>query len=316
MHTDTNNTEHTAQQNLQRNPDGRDAYATVTARIIDCLEKEVIPWRRPWKGGGFPQNLVSRRPYTGINAFILATAGFDLPYFLTFKQAQKLGGHVRKGERGLPVIYCRKSRVEKEDADTGEKGTKELILLRTYTVFNHSQCEGIPVPESHGVRAFNPIEACEVITRGYRGAPTLVHREARAYYQPRTDFVNMPMASSFDSPEAYYATLFHEFTHSTGHSSRLKREGVENVHSFGDPVYSKEELIAEMGSAFLCAHAGISPATVSNSTAYIRSWLCVLKNDKRLLISAASSAQKAADHIMGLTPQQPLAGGEGDEGTE
>jgi antirestriction protein ArdC len=315
MHTDTNNTKHTARQNLQRNPESRDPYALVTARIIECLEKETVPWKQPWHGGILPQNLISRRPYSGINTFILGTSDFESPYFLTYKQAKALGGFVRRGERGLPVIYCSKATVTKENEATGEPESKDIKFLRTYTVFNATQCDGIPVPDPVPLHDFTPIEACERIVNGYQGGPEIVHRAFSAFYRPRLDIVNMPRPETFTPPEEYYSTLFHELVHSTGHESRLKREGIEKAHRFGDPVYTKEELIAEMGSAFLCAHAGIIPATVSQSAAYIRGWLKALQNDKRLVVYAAASAQRAADYILGLTPQQPGAVSGGDEGT-
>ena len=308
MHTDTQNTEHTARQNLQRNPGERgDVYALITSRIIDCLEREIVPWKQPWQGGILPQNLITRRPYSGINTF-----------FLTFKQAKALGGFVRRGERGLPVIYCSKATVTKVDDLTGEPESKDIKFLRSYTVFNATQCDGIPVPDPVPLHDFAPIEACEAIVKGYQNGPEIVHRAFAAFYRPRLDIVNMPPTESFNPPEEYYSTLFHELVHSTGHEKRLKREGIEKPHRFGDPVYSKEELIAEMGSAFLCAHAGIVPVTLANSAAYIRGWLGKLKSDKRLVISAAAAAQKAADHILGLglTPQEPLARGDGDVGTD
>ena len=241
---------------------------------------------------------------------------FESPDFLTFKQANDKGGHIRKGEKGFPVIYCNTTSSTKEDMETGEVKTESFSFLRYYTVFNVAQTEGIdiPVPEGVTVKEFHPLEDCEAIRKGYRGAPEIIHKEQRAYYSPFMDIINMPKPGSFTSEETYYAALFHEMTHSTGHVNRLKREGIYEPHSFGDAVYSKEELIAEMGAAFLCAHANIAPVILQNSASYIAGWLTKLRSDKKLVIQAAAAAQRATDHIMGLTPQPPLAGGDGDGG--
>lgn len=317
MHDDTNTPNTPARQKLQRSP-GNDAYARVTERIIQALEAGTVPWTQCWKGGVAPQNLITRRPYTGINAFLLTLAEHESPYFLTFKQARDLGGHVRKGEHGYHVIYASRFTRTLEDEETGEKETKNFRFLRTYTVFNAEQCEGIEVPKPEYLsNPFTPIEECERIVAGYQSGPSIVHRDQAAYYLPTTDTVNMPRPESFTPPDAYYATLFHELVHSTGHASRLNREGVASFHRFGDPVYTKEELIAEMGAAFLSNHAGIEPRTFDNSAAYIASWLGSLRKDSRLVIFAASAAQRAADHILGLTPGYgpERGGGLGDVGS-
>ena len=310
-----------ARPNLQRNPKWKneganrpDVYSLITERIITMLEQEIIPWKKPWKGGeaGFPKNFVTGRRYSGVNAFLLAMTHFESPYFLTFKQAKDKGGYIRKDEKGFPVIYCNKSSAIKEDKETGETTTEHFGFLRYYTVFNVAQTEGItiPVPEGETVKEFHPLEDCEAIRQGYRGSPEIIHKEQRAYYSPFMDIINMPRPGSFDSEETYYAALFHEMTHSTGHVNRLKREGIYEPHSFGDAVYSKEELIAEMGAAFLCAHASIAPVTLQNSASYIAGWLKQLRNDKKLVISAAAQAQKAANLILGQTESQESDAGE------
>lgn len=318
MHADitqTANSEKTisARPNLLRNPSGEeragrtgarpDVYALITERMIALLEAGTVPWKKPWQGGesGAPRNLVSLRPYSGINAFLLAMAPYQSPFFVTFKQARDLGGYVKKGEKGFPVIYWNKKEVEKKDAETGEGKGETVAFLRYYTVFNLEQTEGIeaPAPEGFSPLAFQPLEACEAIRTGYRGGPDIVHRDAGAFYLPRLDSINMPKPETFLSEAEYYATLFHEMTHSTGHETRLKREGIAEAHRFGDAVYSKEELIAEMGAAFLCAHAGIAPVVLDNSAAYIAGWLKRLRGDKQLVIKAAAAAQKAANWILG-----------------
>ena len=325
MNTDTTQTQTSpesisARPNLQRNPRGKteggnrpDVYAIITERIIAMLEQEIIPWKKPWKGGeaGFAKNFLTRRPYTGVNAFLLAMTPFESPYFLTFKQARDLGGHVRQGEHGFPIIYCNETSYTKKDKETGDTETEHVKFLRYYTVFNVAQTEGItiPVPEGVTVKEFHPLEDCEAIRQGYRGSPEIIHKEQRAYYSPFMDIINMPKPGSFDSEETYYAALFHEMTHSTGHVNRLKREGIYEPHSFGDAIYSKEELIAEMGAAFLCAHANIAPVTLQNSASYIAGWLKQLRNDKKLVVHAAAQAQKAVNLILGRTEsQEPVAG--------
>ncbi len=199
-----------ARPNLQRNPKWKneganrpDVYSLITERIITMLEQEIIPWKKPWKGGeaGFPKNFVTGRRYSGINAFLLAMTHFESPYFLTFKQANDKGGHIRKGEKGFPIIYCNKSSAIKEDKETGETTTEHFGFLRYYTVFNVAQTEGItiPVPEGETVKEFHPLEDCEAIRQGYRGSPEIIHKEQRAYYSPVMDIINMPRPGSFTS---------------------------------------------------------------------------------------------------------------------
>lgn len=276
-------------------------YEIITARIIEQLERGTVPWRKPWRGGadGIPTNLKSRRPYRGINVFLLATLGYESQFFLTFKQALERGGSVRKGEKGAPVIFWNWR--EKDERQPGGAIRKVRIpVLRFYTVFNAAQCDGIDAPPLANPTAsdFQPIEICERIVAGFPNPPAIEHRESRAYYVPATDRVNMPRPELFTSPEEYYSTLFHELSHVTGHESRLDRKGLGEA-LFGSEQYSKEELVAEMGSAFLCGHAGIEPATLENSAAYIAGWLKRLRGDARLVVTAGAQAQKAADYILG-----------------
>ena len=169
-------------------------------------------------------------------------------------------------------------------------------MLRYYTVFNVEQCEGIASPIA--APAVNAIEECERIVRQMPNPPAM-QQDGRAWYRPSNDTVGMPSRNAFNSAEEYYSTLFHELTHSTGHTSRIGREGIEKLNTFGSESYSKEELIAEMGAAMLCGVAGIERKTLSNSAAYLQSWIDVLKSDARMVVSAASQAQKAADYIQG-----------------
>jgi antirestriction protein ArdC len=240
-------------------------------------------------------NLASGRGYRGINVFLLSSSGYGSPYWLTYKQATERGGHVRKGEHGRKVVFWKIGTREVEDSD-GDTIERKSILLRYYTVFNVEQCEGIAAPDS--ARTVNPIEECERIVNGMPNPPALLE-DARAWYRPSTDTVGMPSRNAFNCAEEYYSTLFHELTHSTGHTKRVGRDGIEKLNTFGSESYSKEELIAEMGAAMLCGVVGIERKTLSNSSAYLQSWINVLRSDSRMVIQAASHAQKAADYIIG-----------------
>ena len=275
-------------------PHHSSVYQIIAEQIIKQLESGVAPWHRPWRTET-PRNLVSKRDYRGINVFLLASLGYGSPYWLTFKQANELGGHVRKGEHGSKVVFWKFDRYESEDAD-GQAVERTSAILRYYTVFNVEQCEGIRAPESG--RVVNPIAECERIVAGMPNPPRF-EQDARAWYRPSTDSVGMPSRAAFDSAEAYYSTLFHELTHSTGHTKRIGREGIEKLNTFGSESYSKEELVAEMGAAMLAGVAGIERRTLANSAAYLKSWIDVLKADSRMVVFAASQAQKAADYILG-----------------
>jgi antirestriction protein ArdC len=270
-------------------------YEQVTDRIIAQLESGVIPWRKEWKSTGhsnLPTNYTTKKPYRGINILLLMAAGFDTCDFLTYKQAQAIGAQVRKGEKGIQIVFW--STFEGKENDTED--AKRIPFLRTYTVFHVSQCDGIPVELPFDAPVFEPIPAAQAIADGYleREHIELKHGGDRAFYS-HLDYIQMPSRESFASPDAYYSTLFHEMAHSTGAQHRLARE---KGKSFGDELYSKEELCAEFAAAYLCADTGISNALVeANHAAYIQSWLRALKNDKRMLITAAQRAQHAADRI-------------------
>ena len=275
-----------------------DTYEALTDRIIATLESGVVPWRKPWKGGAnAPQNRVSRRPYRGINSFILGISPYSLPYWVTFKQAKDLGGSVRKGEKGTPVIFWKFLDRPQPDGTVGK-----FPMARTYYVFNLEQTEGVkPLVADQEAKEpvqVDPIAACDAIVAGFQGCPQIAHGGSQAYYRPSTDTVHMPDRSSFLGSTEYYSTLFHELGHSTGHSKRLDRDTLGGVHGFGDHSYSKEELVAEFTAAFLCGEAGIAASTVENSAAYIGHWLTKLRNDKKMAIQAAGHAQRAADHIL------------------
>ena len=228
-------------------------YEIVTDRIIAELEKGTIPWRQPWKESGRPVNLVSRKPYQGINVILLRSTCRSSPYWLTFKQAKDLGGHVRKGEKATPVVFWKWTERTERDPETGEERKDRFPILRYYSVFNADQVEGIAVPEE-APRPFNPVEHAEGIISAMPSRPEIQHRGDRAYYSPRLDQVVLPPKGAFDSENGYYSVAFHELTHSTGHSSRLHRFDTEDLAPFGSTDYSKEELVAELGSVNTNGH--------------------------------------------------------------
>ncbi len=272
-------------------------YEVVTNKILEQLENGVIPWKKPWRCEP-PCNLVSGKEYRGINPFLLASQGYGSRYWVTFNQANKLGGHIRKGEKSSIVTFWNIGEEKIVRNAEGKERKSKPILLRYYSVFNIEQTEGIA--DKLGLGNATPrvpsIEGCEAIVNGIPIAPRMEQSD-RAWYRPSTDSVGMPSRSLFNSSEEFYSTLFHELTHSTGHASRVGREGIEQLNTFGSESYSKEELIAEMGAAMLCGVTGISPATIPNSAAYLKHWIERLRGDSKLLVSAASQAQKAADYI-------------------
>ncbi len=269
-------------------------YEIITNQILAELERGEVPWHKPWHSLP-PVNLISKKPYRGINVFLLGFAGYGSQFWLTFNQAKQLGGNVRKGEHGTKIIFWRCKTRETESAD-GEIEERKSAFLRYYTVFNLEQTEGLSalltLPPAF------PIESAEEIVKAMPNLPAF-EQDSRAAYIPSRDTVTMPSRTAFQSQAEYYATLFHELTHSTGHGKRLGREGIEKIQPFGSEDYSKEELVAEMGSAMLCGVAGIEKATIGNSAAYLRGWINRLKADSRLVIAAARAAQEAADYIRG-----------------
>lgn len=284
----------------------RDIYHEVTAQILALLEQGTVPWQNPIAqagGGGWPINLQSNKPYRGINVFLLAAAGwakgYSSDYWLTFKQATEQGGQVGKGEKSSLVVFWKQYTTE--DRETGDEVT--IPVLKHYNVFNVEQCEGITPPDAYELDSdaprFEPLDAAEAIVRGYRQKPKIRHGGLRAFYRPSIDEVLIPEPARFDTRENYYSTLFHECVHSTGHSQRLNRGLDTDTSPFGSADYSKEELVAEMGAAFLSACAGISPPTLEQSAAYIGGWIQQLKGDKKFVVQAAGAAQKATDFILG-----------------
>ena len=278
-------------------------YQIITDQIIRQLEQGVAPWRKPWRAE-LPLNLISGKPYRGLNVFLLASQGYASRYWLTLNQANKLGGHVKKGEHSTLVMFWHIGEERKVRSADGSERKQTPFLLRYYRVFNVCQTEGIADKLGLGNSTVRvpSLEQCESIVDRMPNRPDIENSD-RAWYRPSTDCVGMPARELFHSAEEYYSTLFHELTHSTGHAARVGREGIEQLNAFGSESYSREELIAEMGAAMLCGFTGVSPHTLENSAAYLQSWLRVLKSDSRMVITAASAAQKAADYILGKRPE-------------
>ena len=289
----------------------RDPYADVTSRIIAALERGTVPWRHPWRARGL-RNAGSHRPYRGINLLMLSLtsmeAGYEDARWLTYRQAEQLGGHVRRGEQGTRVILW-KWLGREDDGDTNaadEERRPAFPLMRLYTVFNVAQCDGLSLPDPDAGESFDPLTRAEEIVAGYADGPGVLHDGASAYYIPSRDEVHLPPQGASRDADGYYATLFHELAHSTGHPSRLNREGYQESAPFGSPVYSREELIAEFAAAFLCQEAGVDVSRLDQSAAYIASWLKALEDDRRLAVAAAGQAQRAVDHILGRDPRTPV----------
>lgn len=291
-----------------------DPYEKITAAILEALEAGVVPWRRPWKAIDAPQNLVSKRPYRGINVFLLqATAqarGYSSPFWATYKQISERGGQVRKGEKATQVVLWKWVERTKENEQTGEEETRRVPFLRLYSVFNTDQADGLSI-ELPTERDHDPIEAAEAIVAGYVGSPagrtvgrgdlgpTVRHGGDAAYYSPDLDLVAVPRPESFENAERYYAVVFHELAHSTGHASRIDRKLEEGT--FGNESYSREELLAEISACFLLSESSIE-VDVEQPAAYIACWIRALQDDPKLVVNAAAGAQKAVDWILDRKP--------------
>jgi antirestriction protein ArdC len=290
--------------------DRKDAYTRVTERIVSDLEQGVRPWMKPWSAehaaGRITQPLRhSGTPYKGMNVLLLwgeaVTKGYAAPIWMTFKQAQELGAFVRKGEHGALVVYAN-TITKTETGENGQDIDREIPFLKGYTVFNVEQVEGLPV--HYYAQPLNPLPLSERIEAAdsfitATGA-TIRHGGNSAHYSPATDTVQMPPFEAFRDKESYYATALHELTHWTKAEKRLNREF--GRQRFGDEGYAREELVAELGAAFLCADLGITPEVRDDHAAYLGHWLSILKEDKRAIFSAAAHAQRAADYLIALQP--------------
>lgn len=271
-------------------------YEMVTNRILEQLEKGVIPWRKTWRGSE-PRNFVTQKPYRGINTLLLPYGG----EYLTFLQAKEAGGSVKKGEKSSMIVFYKPLKIEDKDTDE----VKQIPFLRYSNVFHISQCEGVqtkmePIALNSEIA---PIQVAQDVINAYaaRSGVLITHIEGsnRAYYSPSTDTITLPAIGQFESAEEYYSTAFHEAAHSTGHKSRLNR--ITDTAAFGSQTYSREELTAEIAACMVMNFAGVEiPETFENSAAYIKSWSRKLKEDVKAILAASSQAQKATDLILGI----------------
>jgi antirestriction protein ArdC len=280
----------------------KSTYEIVTSAMLDALDNGTVPWHKPWReeNGGKPLSMSTKKPYRGFNSLALSATSFDegysSPWWGTFKKINSLGGRVIKDQHPTPVsVY---NFVKKKNKDGEEEVT--AIFHRYYRVFNQEQTTGLddvfPKPEVVDVE-FTPVEQAEKLITLYTTAPKVIHKGSKAYYSPTKDIVGMPRKESFDTPGDYYSALFHEYVHSTGHKDRLNRD-LEGL--FGSHSYSYEELVAEMGSAFLSYDAGLE-ATLDNSASYLASWLKQLKENPSWIVKAGNKAQQAVDYMTGHT---------------
>ena len=286
-----------------------DIYAEITNRIISELEKGVIPWEKPW--AGTPDGAISYatgNPYSVLNQMLLGQPG----EYLTFKQIKDAGGKIKKGAKARMVVFWKFLQQTQDDGkggiirdNSGLPVYKNIPFLRYYNVFHLSDCEGIEPKHSKDKATNNtqPVEQAEQILTGYWTREGIkvehVRNSDRAYYRPSADLIHLPVIEQFPTAGGYYDTAFHESVHSTGHPSRLNRIGAAGVVAvFGSEDYSKEELVAEIGACSIMHELGLeTEKTFRNTAAYIQSWLQALRNDKRMIVSAAGRAEKAVDRI-------------------
>ena len=275
-------------------------YEIITEKIIAKLEQGVIPWKKPWDAPE-PKNLISKKVYRGINYFLLNCLSDE--YFLTYNQAKSIGGEVRKGSKSIPVVFWSPTKYsKKETPDKEEKG----LMIRYYNVFAASDVDGIEdkIPASITTERsttydeFTADHKAQLIIDTWEDKPDMQFEGKRACYIPSLDIIKLPEEKRFFSTNEYYSCAFHELIHSTGHATRLARKEVMEPTMFKSHDYVQEELVAELGSAFLCHLAEIN-STLDNSAAYINSWLKVLRAEPKMLIKAAGKAQRAADMIIG-----------------
>jgi len=282
----------------------RDVYATVTAQIINAIEKGVGNWRMPWHTSGrhafSPINVTSHKPYRGINTVCLwaaaAAKGYESGEWGTYKQWQERGAQVRKGEKSTTVVFWKFANASSESQD-GDESTpasgSRLLFTRGYSVFNAAQVDGYTPKAEPDMPVLERIEQAEVFFRSI-GAD-LRHGGNQAYYRPSDDHIQMPPFQAFKENVSYYSTLSHEHTHWTAKADRCDRQLGKR---FGDNAYAAEELIAELGAAFTCAHLGLSTEPREDHAQYVQSWLRVLNADKRAIFTAASKAQQSADYLV------------------
>lgn len=276
-------------------------YETITQKVIEQLEKGVMPWKRPWDTSGLGTLPLRENgePYKGVNSFWLGMlgiiSGYESPYWMTYKSAKKHGGQVRKGEKSSLAVYYGTSLKDKENPEEGA-----FKFLKGYSVFNVSQIDGLPDgfyrKEGETPRLEDHMRIPHADSFFDRIGQYVTEKGDRAFYKPGSDSINMPPWSKFHSPEAYYSTLGHEHIHRTGHEKRLNRQF---GRAFGDSDYAREELVAELGASFLMGHLGLASEPREDHASYIQSWLKVLKEDKKAIFGAAAKAQEATDYLIG-----------------
>ena len=276
----------------------KDVFQVVTDQMIKQLEEGIIPWRRPWQAC-WPTSYTTNKEYQGINTLLLQS-NYESPYWVTFRQAQKMGGSIRAGEKGRPIIFADRV-VKEEQNEKGEVSVRILNFLKYYTVFNWCQTKGLP-EKAPVDRDNQQIVSAEELLR--RRSPHIETDIQQAYYCSQSDAIYLPTLDQFDSSEDYYAAAFHELTHWTGGAERLCRETLRDYH-MGTDVRSQEELTAEMGAAFLCQIAALDTSqTLQNTTAYIQSWLKALQNNPKWVLKASKQAREAVEYVtIGKLPE-------------
>ena len=272
-------------------------FEKITNEIISMIETEkILPWQKPWNV--IPaRNLLSGKPYRGFNFLYLNSQPFKSPFWMTFLQCREFGGRIKAGAKSRIIFFWEKSTYTDKETGELEKG----VLSKYYQVFNLEQTEGIPeekIPRLQNEHK-NPIEEAERIIQNYPNKPEInFHNQDSAYYSPVKDQIWMPSRESFKNQEDFFGVLFHEAVHSVGHSSRLNRKAITEKINFGSEAYSREELVAELGAAFLCSESGIVNKTINRSSAYLQSWLKALKSDSRMIVHAGQAAEKAVRYIL------------------
>lgn len=294
-------------KNFKKYPPKKKSSDVIKEAILKKLEEDTLPWMKPWTGSNVPlgsnKNFKTGKTYRGVNAILTFNNQFSSPNWLTFKQINELGYHLKKGSTGTPVVFWGSKKVVKEsDSENEEDKVYNLRFMKHYMVYNLDQIEGVECPDREEIKLnkFEGIEAAESIIANYENAPRIVFESQRAFYNKIGDFINMPVKESFNCAESYYSTLFHEAAHSTGHKSRLNRKSLMDATYFADHEYSKEELVAEIASSILCREIGIHAKVEDNQAAYVKGWLSKLKQDPNILIDACCKAQSAVDHIKGV----------------
>ena len=272
-------------------------YEKVNENIIALLEKGVCPWRQPWNTQNRKPaiNMLSKKAYRGINFILTNCQSYKCNQWATYKQIASKGGHVKKGEEGTPIIFW-------STFENKTEPEKQIPFMKYSYIFNLEQCDGIAIEQPEQAPTFdhNPIEACEnLISRFPLGLPEITHNNGKAFYNVTRDIIELPRMDLYASPQEYYSTYYHEIIHATGHKSRLDRKSVVDSDGYGNNLYCKEELIAELGACYLCAESGIDSATIENSASYLNNWINVLRGSPKLIIEASIAAKKASEFLIG-----------------